>query len=124
MSFFDIAGLVVSVVPLISEGFQRALPILRPFGTIICSAYINVLLVILPFAIISRLLGWPSAVVFTTNFFALMPLTSLLNFATEELSKRVGPMIGGLINATFANPTELIMGIIALKRGQVRLIQT
>ena len=62
--------------------------------------------------------------VFATNFFALMPLAGLLSFATEELSKKVGQAIGGLLNVTFGNATELIVGIVALKDGQVKLIQT
>ena len=36
----------------------------------------------------------------------------------------MGQGIGGLLNVTFGNITELIVGIVALKAGQVKLIQT
>lgn len=91
---------------------------------ILFSSYINVLLIFLPFALISGALEWSPTVVFAMNFFALMPLASLLSFATEELSKTAGQAIGGLLNVTFGNATELIVGIVALRSGQVKLIQT
>jgi Ca2+/H+ antiporter len=97
---------------------------LRDIRTILFSAYINILLIFLPFALISGAFEWSPTIVFATNFFALMPLASLLSFATEELSKKVGQGIGGLLNVTFGNATELIVGIVALRDGQVRLIQT
>ena len=97
---------------------------LNDFRAILFSGYINVLLIFFPFAIISGALGWSSTMVFVTNFFALMPLASLLSFATEELSKTAGQAIGGLLNVTFGNATELIVGIVALRDGQVKLIQT
>jgi Ca2+:H+ antiporter len=91
---------------------------------ILSNGYINILLVFLPFAIISGALEWSPTVVFITNFFALMPLASLLNFVTCELSKKVGQGIGRLLKVTFGNATELIVGIVALRDGQVILIQT
>lgn len=97
---------------------------LNDIRVILCSGYINVFLVFLPFALLAEPLGWSPTVVFATNFFALMPLAGLLSFATEELSKKVGQAIGGLLNVTFGNATELIVGIVALKDGQVKLIQT
>jgi len=98
--------------------------LLTGIHTILFNDYINILLIFLPFAIISGALEWSSTIVFVTNFFALMPLAALLSFATEELSKKVGPGIGGLLNVTFGNATELIVGIVALRDGQVKLIQT
>src|SRR5699024_8703938 len=48
---------------------------------------------------------------------------SLLSFATEELSATMGQALGGLMNATFGNAVELIVSIIALKSGQIRVVQ-
>ena len=97
---------------------------LNDIRTILFNDYINILLIFLPFALLSGALEWSPTVVFITNFFALMPLAALLSFATDELSKSVGQGIGGLLNVTFGNATELIVGIVALKDGQVKLIQT
>ena len=106
------------------SGHVQPARLLNDIRTILFSGYINVLLIFLPFAILSGALGWSSTVVFVTNFFALMPLASLLSFATEQLSKRAGQVIGGFLNVTFGNATELIVGIVALKDGQIKLIQT
>jgi Ca2+:H+ antiporter len=97
---------------------------LNDIRIILCSSYINLLLIFLPFALISGARESSATVVFTTNFLALMALASLLSFSTERLSKKIGQGIGGLLNVTFGNVTELIVGIVALRAGQVKLIQT
>jgi Ca2+:H+ antiporter len=48
---------------------------------------------------------------------AIIPLASLMGQATEQLSQRTGPTWGGLLNATFGNAAELIIGIIAVLKG-------
>ncbi|OGM49174.1 vacuolar calcium ion transporter [Aspergillus bombycis] len=85
--------------------------------------YVNLLLVFVPFGIIAGALGWDSTAVFTLNFLAIVPLASLLSFATEELAAAMGQALGGLMNATFGNAVELIVSIIALKDGQIRVVQ-
>jgi Ca2+:H+ antiporter len=52
---------------------------------------------------------WNSITVFMLNFFAIIPLASLLSFATVEISAKLGKTIGGLTNATFSNAVELIV---------------
>jgi Ca2+:H+ antiporter len=74
--------------------------------------YVNVLLVFVPLGIVSGALEWGAATVFVLNFFAIMPLASLLSFATEELAATMGQTLGGLMNATFGNAVELIVSVI------------
>lgn len=50
--------------------------------------------------------------------------TQLLGDATEQASLRLGQTLGGLMNATFGNAVELIVGIVALVQGQLRIVQT
>ncbi|KAJ5278866.1 hypothetical protein N7478_004238 [Penicillium angulare] len=85
--------------------------------------YVNVLLIFVPLGIIAGALGWDSSAVFVLNFFAIIPLASLLSFATEELAATMGQALGGLMNATFGNAVELIVSIIALKDNQIRVVQ-
>lgn len=73
------------------------------------SNYVNVLLVFVPLGIISGAMGWNPTAVFLLNFFAIIPLASLLSFATEEVSVKLGQTLGGLLNATFGNAVELIV---------------
>ena len=71
--------------------------------------YCNVLLPIVPAALVVGMMGGNSTVIFVLNFLAIVPLASLLSDATEELAEHVGHTLGGLLNATFGNATELIV---------------
>lgn len=84
----------------------------------------NVFLVFVPLGIIAGALGWNPTVVFILNFFAIIPLASLLSFATEQLSAKLGQTLGGLLNATFGNAVELIVSIVALTNGEIRIVQS
>jgi len=85
--------------------------------------YCNLLLPIVPVALIAGILHINPVAVFILNFLAIVPLASLLSDATEELAEHVGHTLGGLLNATFGNATELIISIFALKRGEIRIVQ-
>ena len=76
------------------------------------SNYVNVFLVFVPLGIIAGAVGWNPTVVFVLNFLAIIPLASLLSFATEELSAKLGQTLGGLLNATFGNAVELIVSCV------------
>lgn len=69
------------------------------------------LLVFVPLGIIAGAMAWNQTAVFVLNFLAIMPLASLLSFATEELSVKLGQTLGGLLNATFGNAVELIVRV-------------
>ncbi|CAI2162994.1 12802_t:CDS:2 [Funneliformis geosporum] len=90
---------------------------------ILTSSYINWLLIFLPLGFLANALNWSDTWIFTLNFFAIIPLAKLLAFATEDVSLRIGQTLGGLLNATFGNAVELIVSIIALKEGEVRVVQ-
>ena len=75
------------------------------------SNYVNIFLVFVPLGIIAGLLHWNPTVIFILNFLAIIPLASLLAFATEEVAVPLGQTIGGLLNATFGNAVELIVSV-------------
>ena len=79
---------------------------------VLASNYVNVLLVFVPLGIIAGAVGWSPTAVFVLNFLAIIPLAALLSFATEELSVKLGQTLGGLLNATFGNAVELIVGVL------------
>ncbi|OCK75134.1 Calcium/proton exchanger [Lepidopterella palustris CBS 459.81] len=88
------------------------------------SNYVNVFLVFVPLGILAGALHWSPTLVFVFNFIAIIPLAALLSFATEELSAKLGQTLGGLLNATFGNAVELIVSIVALKNGEIRIVQS
>lgn len=87
------------------------------------SSPVNYLLIFVPLGLVAGAFQWSSNAVFWINFCAIVPLASLLAFATEELSEHTGETIGGLLNATFGNAVELIVSIIALRENQIRIVQ-
>lgn len=87
------------------------------------SSPVNYLAIFVPIGIAAGVLGWSANAVFWINFLAIVPLASILAFATEELAEHVGETVGGLLNATFGNAVELIVSIIALKDNQIRIVQ-
>src|SRR4051812_13834705 len=52
-----------------------------------------------------------------------MPLAGYIGHATDHLAARLGGGIGGLLNATFGNIAELIIGTFALRRGLTDLVK-
>lgn len=82
--------------------------------TVLKTNYVNVLLVFVPIGIISGAAGWSPVLQFVLNFIAIIPLASLLAFATEELAIPLGQTIGGLLNATFGNAVELIVSLLVV----------
>lgn len=55
--------------------------------------------------------------IFISAAVAIIPLAGWLGRATEQLAERAGDGVGGLLNATFGNATELIIAIAALRAG-------
>src|SRR5215470_15093892 len=60
---------------------------------------------------------------FVLSIAAIVPLAALLSQATESVAAKTGDAIGGLLNATFGNMTELIISIAALKAGMLDLVK-
>jgi len=54
---------------------------------------------------------------------AIVPLAALLSRATEAVAARTGDLIGGLLNATLGNLTELLIALAALRAGQYVLVK-
>ena len=60
---------------------------------------------------------------FVLAVLAIVPLAALLSHATEAVAARTGDAVGGLLNATLGNLTELIIAITALHAGQYTLVK-
>src|SRR5579884_3927495 len=61
--------------------------------------------------------------IFICACLALIPLAGLIGRATEDLEYYVGPIAGGLLNATFGNAPEIIIGIFALQAGLISVVK-
>jgi Ca2+:H+ antiporter len=81
------------------------------------------LLAFVPLAIGASFAGASPVVVFFLSAVAIVPLAKYIGEATEELATKTTPVVGGLLNATFGNATELVIGIFALKAGLIEVVK-
>lgn len=75
------------------------------------------LLIFIPISIIGEFMHLPPTVMFVLAALSIIPLAGLMGEATEEIAFYTGPKVGGFLNATFGNATELIISFFALKAG-------
>src|SRR3989441_3131019 len=61
--------------------------------------------------------------IFICSAISLIPLAAPIGRATEDLEYFVGPIAGGLLNATFGNAPEIIIGIFALQQGLISVVK-
>lgn len=82
------------------------------------------LLVFVPVIFVAKSLR-PEAhvLLFALSVLAIVPLAALLSQATESVAARTGDAVGGLLNATLGNLTELVIALAALHAGQIMLVK-
>ena len=81
------------------------------------------LLIFMPVSLAFDLLRADPVLIFASAALAIVPLAGFMGKATEELSKRAGAGIGGFLNATFGNATELIIAIFAINAGLFEVVK-
>ncbi|XP_037494018.1 vacuolar cation/proton exchanger 2 isoform X2 [Jatropha curcas] len=97
--------------------------VLDSIKIVIFSAKINLLMPSGPLAILVHHFYGTHGWVFLFSLLGIIPMAERLGFATEQLTYYSGPTVGGLLNATFGNATELIISIYALRNGMIRVVQ-
>jgi Ca2+:H+ antiporter len=60
---------------------------------------------------------------FVLSVLAIVPLAALLSRSTESVAAKTGDAVGGLLNATLGNLTELVIALTALRAGQYMLVK-
>ncbi|MEW6077909.1 MAG: calcium/proton exchanger [Thermodesulfobacteriota bacterium] len=60
---------------------------------------------------------------FGLSVLAIVPLAALLSHATESVAAKTGDAVGGLLNATLGNLTELVIAVTALSAGEYLLVK-
>lgn len=94
-------------------------------AAIYTNLYFNIVLTVaVPLGILAGILKWNATSVFLINLVGIICLAKMLDLATDQLSERLGQGIGALINASFGNAVELIVGVIALKEGLLVVVQS
>lgn len=81
------------------------------------------LLVLVPIVIVLELAHAEPTLIFVLSAFAILPLAGLIGHATEDLAIRSGPQVGGLLNATFGNVTEMILAVFLILEGELEIVK-
>jgi len=81
------------------------------------------LLLFVPIAALADFLHAPATAIFFLSAIAIIPLAKYIGQATEELAAKTSAALGGLLNVTFGNATELIIGIFALRAGLIEVVK-
>jgi Ca2+:H+ antiporter len=82
------------------------------------------LLVFVPAVLIAEKVKPEShTLLFVLSVLAIVPLAGLLSHATESVAAKTGDSVGGLLNATLGNLTELVIAIAALQAGEYVLVK-
>ncbi|MHB8611952.1 MAG: calcium/proton exchanger [Candidatus Dormibacteraceae bacterium] len=82
-----------------------------------------ILLAFAPAALVSGWLRWPPALQFLLSVAAIIPLAGLIGAATKELADRFGARTGGLLNATFGNAPDFLVGYFGVQLGLINLVK-
>ena len=81
------------------------------------NCWLYLLILAAPAAVLAQALHAPPLVPFVLASLGLIPLAGVIGLATEVLAERLGHSIGGLLNATFGNAAEIIIGLTARQRA-------
>ncbi len=78
---------------------------------------------LVPIAIILSLLGVGDVALFVLSALALVPLAYVIGESTEQVGEHTGPVIAGLLNASFGNAPELLVALFAVHDGLFTVVR-
>jgi Ca2+:H+ antiporter len=81
------------------------------------------LFVFIPLAVALEHASVPAPALFFCAALAILPIARLIVHSTEQIARRTGDAVGGLLNATFGNAPELIIALVALKAGLFDMVR-
>ncbi len=82
------------------------------------------LLIFVPVVFVAKNINHEAhTLLFVLSVLAIVPLAALLSHATEFVAAKTGDTVGGLLNATLGNLTELVIALAALRAGQYTLVK-
>ncbi|MDO5519037.1 MAG: calcium/proton exchanger [bacterium] len=86
--------------------------------------FLKYMLIFIPVSFAAKFMGASGTIMFILSCLSIIPLAGLMGEGTEEISFYSGPKIGGFLNGTFGNATELIISFFALKEGLFEVVKS
>ncbi|CAI8612850.1 unnamed protein product [Vicia faba] len=97
--------------------------VLANIQEVILGTKLSILFIAVPAAILAHDLALGRSWVFILSLLGLTPLAERVSFLTEQIAFFTGPTVGGLLNATCGNATELIIAIFALSSNKIAVVK-
>ena len=85
--------------------------------------YLYILLIFIPVTLVGKIMGFSDPLLFVCSSLAIIPLAGVMGKSTDDIACFCGQKIGGLLNATFGNATELIIAFVAMKAGMFDVVK-
>ncbi|KAL3753645.1 hypothetical protein ACJRO7_000960 [Eucalyptus globulus] len=90
---------------------------------VILGTKLSILFPAIPLAVVAEFYSFGRPWVFALSLLGLTPLAERVSFLTEQIAYYTGPTVGGLLNATCGNATELIIAIFALSQHKIEVVK-
>ncbi|CAD6238320.1 unnamed protein product [Miscanthus lutarioriparius] len=103
--------------------FAPLRPVLANLQEVFLGTKLAVLFPAVPLAIAAQCANFGQVWVFALSLLGLIPLAERVSFLTEQIAIYTGPTVGGLLNATCGNATELIIALFALMEGKIEVVK-
>ncbi|XP_012472808.1 vacuolar cation/proton exchanger 3 [Gossypium raimondii] len=103
--------------------FRILRELLANLQEVILGTKLAVLFPAIPLAIAADFYKFGRPWVFALSLLGLTPLAERVSFLTEQIAYFTGPTVGGLLNATCGNATELIIALFALYRNKIHVLK-
>ncbi|KAG8495071.1 hypothetical protein CXB51_013271 [Gossypium anomalum] len=103
--------------------FQMLRQFLANLQEVILGTKLAVLFPAIPLAIAADFYKFGRHWIFALSLLGLTPLAERVSFLTEQIAYYTGPTVGGLLNATCGNATELIIALFALYRSKIHVLK-
>src|SRR5919108_989030 len=81
------------------------------------------LLIFVPLSVVSDFVLHAELLTFLSAAAAILPLAGIIGRATEQLALHAGQRMGGLLNATFGNVTELIIAVFLILDDELEVVK-
>ncbi|CAN1282347.1 Vacuolar cation/proton exchanger 1 [Linum perenne] len=103
--------------------FRKGKGFITNLKQVVLGTKLAVLFPAVPIAILADLYGFGRPWIFACSLLGLAPLAERVSFLTEQIACFTGPTVGGLLNATCGNATELIIALLALYQRKIHVLK-
>ncbi|XP_042476454.1 vacuolar cation/proton exchanger 3-like isoform X2 [Macadamia integrifolia] len=111
----------LAIVSKVRCGFLRL--IMANLQEVILGTKLSVLFPVIPLSFFASIYNFGTPWLFAFSLVGLTPLAERVSFLTEQVAFYTGPTVGGLLNATCGNATELIIALLALHQNKIEVVK-